>query len=154
MASIQKNQIEYILTLAETGNFSESADKCFVTQSTLSTMIKKYEEQIGFKIFNRKTKPVSLTQEGEAIIKQLKSINQEYENLEEVVRTIKGELHGLFRIGVIPTVAPFLLPRFLNRVVHQYPNIKFSVHEITTEEIVKKNQATRFGCRYRLHTAA
>ena len=86
MTSIHKSQIDYILNLAKTGSFSESAENCFVTQGTLSTMIKKYEEQIGFKIFNRKTKPISLTPEGKAIINQLKVLNSEYDNLEEIIK--------------------------------------------------------------------
>ncbi len=138
MASIQENQINYILSLAQTGSFSQAAEQCFVTQSTLSTMIKKYENQIGFKIFNRKTKPISLTAEGYAIIEQLKTIKREFENLNEIVREAKGELNGEFKIGIIPTIAPFLLPRFLNKITSDYPNIEFRIFEITTEEIINK----------------
>ncbi len=138
MTSISFSQIQYVLALEKTGNFSEAAALCFVTQSTLSTMIKRYEDQIGFQIFNRKTKPISLTPEGQALIHQLKVIRHEYDNLTEIIKATKGEVGGTFYIGIIPTIAPFLLPRFLNKLIQTYPNIEFVVHEITTEEIVKK----------------
>lgn len=129
-------QYEYILAVAKLKNFGLAAEKCFITQSTLSTMIGKFEDEIGIKIFDRKTKPITITQEGEIIIQQLKVLDKEIETLKETIQSIKGELVGEIKIGVIPTVAPYLLPEFLNDFAKKYPKIKFSVSEMTTDTIV------------------
>ena len=130
-------QIEYILAVAELKNFSLAAEKCYITQSTLSTMICKFEDETGIKIFDRKTKPVSVTKEGEEIIRQLKNIAKEIDALNETVQNIKGELSGELKVGIIPTVAPFILPEFLNGFAKKFPGINISVSEMTTENIIE-----------------
>lgn len=134
--SISISQIKYVLSLERTRSFSDAADACFVTQSTLSTMIKKLENQIELKIFDRKTKPLSLTLEGDILIKQFKVLYHEYENLTDLIQTTKDVLSGTLKIGIIPTLAPFLLPLFLDDLVSKYPKVNFIIHEITTNEIV------------------
>lgn len=141
MLSISQSQINYVLALNKTGSFSEAAAYCYVTQSTLSTMIKKLEDQLDFKIFDRKSKPINLTDEGQALIAHLKVIAHEYEVLEEIVQETKDVMQGSLTIGVIPTLAPFLLPLFLDRLVDDYKSIKFYIYEITTEEIVRRIKA-------------
>lgn len=136
--SIQKSQIDYILALAKTGSFSQAAELCYITQSTLSTMIRKYEDSIGIQLFDRKKKPIKPTPEGILVIDQLLKLNHEFENLEEVTKEIKGEIIGGLEIGVIPTIAPFLLPLFLNALIRDYPSVQFSIHELTTEEIIQR----------------
>ena len=131
-------QIKYILAVGELKYFGAAAAQCFVTQSTLSTMIGKFEDEIGIKIFDRKTKPVTVTKEGEVLLEQLKIIIREVDNLDESVKLLKGEMSGEFKIGIIPTVAPYLLPRFLSDFAGRYPNLQFSVTELTTESIIKK----------------
>ncbi len=138
MLSISKSQIKYVLALDKTGSFSEAAGQCFVTQSTLSTMIKKLENQFDFKIFDRKSKPIKLTIEGQNLISQFKLIHHQFETLEELVQETKDVMHGNLSVGIIPTLAPFLLPLFLDRLVSNYPNIKFSIYEITTNEIISR----------------
>ena len=128
-------QIEYVIAVSELKNFGKAAAKCFITQSTLSTMISRFEEEIGINIFDRKTKPVSITQEGAAVICQLKAISREIRTLGEVVQTLKGELSGELKIGIIPTVAPFVLPKFLNDFAKKFPKLNFVVSEITTKNI-------------------
>lgn len=128
-------QFEYVLAVAEWKNFGLAAEKCFVTQSTLSTMIGRFEDEIGIKIFDRKTKPVTITREGEEIISQLKVIEKEVFNLKERVQSIKGEMVGELKIGVIPTVAPYLLPEFLNDFTRKNPKMNFRVREMTTQII-------------------
>lgn len=130
-------QIEYILAVAEIRNFSRAAEKCYITQSTLSTMINKFENETGIKIFDRKTKPVSITKEGENIILQLKNIAKEIDALNETVQNLKGELSGKLKLGIIPTVAPFILPEFLNDFAKKFPKITISVSEMTTQTIIE-----------------
>lgn len=130
-------QINYILAIAELKSFVKAADKCFITQSTLSTMVAKFEDEIGIKIFDRDKKPVCVTKEGKKLINQLKIISKEFDVLDEISQTVKGELSGELKIGIIPTVAPFILPEFLDGFIKKFPNIKFWVSEITTENIIE-----------------
>lgn len=129
-------QIEYVIALSELKNFGQAADRCFITQSTLSTMIARFEDEIGILVFDRKTKPVTITKEGEPIIHQLKIIAKEIENLQEVIHALKGEISGVLKIGIIPTVGPYLIPLFLQDFVEKFPNIHFEISEITTDKIV------------------
>ena len=137
MSSISLSQVQYVLALHRTGNFSEAAHACHITQSTLSTMIKKLEEQIDITLFDRKTKPIRLTAEGEKLIDQFKVLFHEYDNLIEVIQETRTEYYGTFKIGIIPTLAPFLTPFILKNMVESHPKVKFTFMEITTEEILK-----------------
>lgn len=130
-------QIKYAIAVAEVQNFGKAAEKCFITQSTLSTMISRLESELGLQLFDRKKKPITTTKEGEAILQQLKIIHKELATLDEVVGDLKGESSGQLNIGVIPTVAPYLLPLFLNDFVQKHPNIKFIISEVTTDNIIK-----------------
>lgn len=133
-------QFEYVIAVEELRNFGQAADRCNITQSTLSTMIARFEEEIGVTIFDRSTKPVTTTKEGKAVIRQLRIIKKEIGNLQEMVNTLKGEKRGLIKIGVIPTIGPYLLPLFLNNFVQRFPNIHFEISEITTDQIVDQIQ--------------
>ena len=84
-------QIQYVLAVAEVRHFERAADKCFVTQSTLSTMISRFEDELGIQIFDRKRKPLQLTIEGGLLIEQLKKIQRELDQLKEIAHEIKGD---------------------------------------------------------------
>ncbi len=133
-----RSQIEYILALAKLESFGKAAKACFVTQSTLSAMVAKVEEQIGITLFNRKTRPVSLTPQGERVVKVLKSIYREYQVFDEVVNEIKGYDVGDLSIACIPTVAPYLYPLILNEMSRKHSEINFTIHELTTENIIEE----------------
>lgn len=130
-------QFQYILAVAELRHFEQAAEKCFVTQSTLSTMIGRFEEEVGIRIFDRKTKPMSVTQEGEKIIQQLRIILKEIDSLGNIMQEMKGEMVGELRLGVIPTVAPYVLPLFLSKFANAFPKVKVIVEEMTTPEVQK-----------------
>jgi LysR family hydrogen peroxide-inducible transcriptional activator len=131
-------QIEYVVAVYQIRHFGLAAEKCFITQSTLSTMIGRFEDEIGMKLFDRASKPIAVTQEGEEIIPQLQIILKELENLNEQVKSLRGEVGGELHIGIIPTVAPYLLPTFLHSFTKKYPQIHFVVQELTTDSIVAK----------------
>ncbi len=131
-------QFQYILAVAEYKHFEIAAEKCCITQSTLSTMISKFEDEIGFKIFDRKKKPVQLTNEGKIILEQLTIIVNNIDQLKELTSEVKGEVTGSLTLSVIPTIAPFLLPLFLQNFATKFPNLKIKVREETTSEIVRK----------------
>lgn len=130
-------QIKYAIAVAEVQSFGKAAEQCFITQSTLSTMISRLEGELGLQLFNRKKKPIRPTKEGKAILKQFRIIHKELDTLDEVVGDLKGESSGQLHVGVIPTVAPYLLPLFLNDFVQRHPNVKFFISEMTTENIIK-----------------
>jgi LysR family hydrogen peroxide-inducible transcriptional activator len=140
-------QFKYVLAVVDSENFEMAAERCFITQSTLSTMIVRLEVEIGIKIFNRKTKPVSITTEGEKIIDRLRIINNEIGQLENVIQELKGEMVGELRIGIIPTIAPYLLPLFLPKLAHKFPQVKIIVKEIPTAQITEslKNRSLDIG---------
>lgn len=131
-------QIDYILAVAEYRHFELAAAKCYITQSTLSTMIAKFEDEIGLKIFDRKKKPLEVTLEGQSILEQLRLIRTNFSQLEEMTQEIRGEIQGKLTLSVIPTIAPFLLPLFLPSFVAQHPQLHIEIREETTDEILRK----------------
>ncbi len=128
-------QFQYVLAVAECRHFETAAEKCFISQSTLSTMILKFENELGITIFDRKKRPMVVTDGGQKIIDRLKIITNEIGQLEELSKEIKGEIKGVIKVACIPTVAPFLLPLFLVDFAQKYPDLKIEVIEITTDEI-------------------
>ena len=131
-----KSQIEYILALGNLKNFGAAAEACFVTQSTLSAMVAKVEDQMGLEIFNRKTRPITITKQGEEVLKSLRSIYREFQLLDEKLNELKGFELGELSIACIPTVAPYLYPLILNEISDKFKKVNFSIHELTTENIV------------------
>lgn len=131
-------QLKYTLSVAEEGNFTLAAKKCFVSQPTLSMQVQKLEEELDIKIFNRKAKPIILTSVGEKIIKQAKIILEEAKRMKDVVATEKGIIEGHFRLGIIPTVMPTLLPLFLNNFIKKYPKVNLKIEELNTASIVEE----------------
>ena len=128
-------QFQYVLAVVDQKNFEAAAEKCHVTQSTLSTMIGRFEDEIGIKIFNRKTKPVSITDEGKHIIHRLRIVVNEVDLFKNLTQELRGDLIGNFRIGVIPTIAPYLLPLILTEFANQFPQVQIIVRELTTAQI-------------------
>ena len=120
-------QLKYTLAVAEEGNFTLAAEKCFVTQPTLSMQVQKLEEELGIQLFNRKSKPITLTAVGEKIIVQGKVILEEAKRMSDIVATEKGIIEGRFRLGIIPTVMPTLLPLFLNTFIKKYPKVNLKI---------------------------
>ena len=134
---MRRSQVDYILAVAQHQSFSRAAEACFVTQSTLSALVAKVEQDIEITIFDRKTKPVSVTPAGELVLRHLQRIRREFQLLDEAVAAIKGHEVGAIRIACIPTVAPYLFPLMLNQLSVSYPGIHFTIHEMTTEQVVE-----------------
>lgn len=135
-------QLEYIIALDIHRNHVKAAEHCHVTQPTLSMMVKKLEEELGVKIFDRSL-PLKPTPSGEMVISRARLILQEVKNLKEFIRSEKDTIEGEFRLGVIPTLAPYLLPRFLNEFLEKHPGTSFTVMEMQTEEIVRQLKTNR-----------
>ena len=131
-------QLQYTLAVAEEGNFTQAAEKCFVTQPTLSMQVQKLEEELAVKLFNRSTKPISLTTIGEKIIEQAKIILKEARRMDDIVSMERGIVGGNFRLGIIPTIMPTLLPLFLNTFIKKFPKVNLKIEELNTAAIVEE----------------
>lgn len=131
-------QLEYIIAVDTCRHFARAADSCFVTQPTLSMQIQKLEEELEVKIFDRSKQPVVPTQAGKEIIEQARQILAHRDLLLENVKDRKGELTGELRIGIIPTLAPYLLPLFVQSFNKKYPKVKLIVNELMTEFIISR----------------
>ena len=131
-------QLKYVLAVAEYKNFTLAADKCFVTQPTLSMQIQKIEDELSIQIFDRTKKPIQLTDIGQKIVLQAKSIVNEADRIQDIVEQQKGFIGGEFRLGIIPTIMPTLLPMFLNNFIKKYPKVKLIIEELNTAEIITK----------------
>ena len=131
-------QLKYALAIAEHKNFTKAAEKCFVTQPTLSTQIQKLEDELDVIIFDRGKKPIELTDVGRKIVFQARNIVNEAERIQDIVDQQKGFIGGEFRLGIIPTIMPTLLPMFLKNFIKKYPKVKLKIEELTTEEILTR----------------
>lgn len=131
-------QLYYVLAVAEHQNFTKAAEKCFVTQPTLSMQIQKLEDQLDVQIFDRSKKPIELTDVGRKIVHQARNIVNESYRIQDIVDQQKGFIGGEFKIGMIPTIMPTLLPMFLKNFIKRHPKVKLKIEELTTEEIINK----------------
>lgn len=131
-------QLSYIVAVATHGSFGLAARKCHVTQPTLSMQIQKLEDLLGVIIFDRSKQPVVLTPIGARLVEQARIILREAERLQEIVREESGQIQGDFRLGIIPTIAPYLLPLFLQKFMDRYPLVNLTVEELETASIVQR----------------
>ena len=131
-------QLEYVLAVERERHFAKAAASCHVTQPTLSMMIQKLEEELEIKIFDRSKQPVVPTPNGELVIAQARKILLEVSRLQDILRQQKSLLVGNLRVGIIPTLAPYLVHRFINRFLEKYPGVHLSVSEHVTSSIIKR----------------
>lgn len=131
-------QLQYVLAVAQYKNFTLAAEKCFVTQPTLSMQIQKVEDELDILIFDRSKKPIQITDVGAKIIEQAKNIVNEADRMQDIVDLQKGFIGGEFRLGIIPTIMPTLLPMFLNNFIKKYPKVQLIIEELNTSEIIKR----------------
>lgn len=131
-------QLEYIISVDTYRHFANAAAKCFISQPTLSMQIQKLEEELGLKIFDRSKQPVVPTEAGAEIILQARKIVNERDLIQEIVAHRKGVAAGELRVGIIPTLAPYLLPLFVQQFAGKYPQIRITITEIMTEQVVSR----------------
>lgn len=131
-------QLEYILAVDQYRHFAQAAKACYITQPTLSMQLHKLEEELGLKIFDRSKQPVLPTEQGLAVIEQTRKIIAERDLLLEITHHKKDEVSGVLRLGIIPTLAPYLLPLFVNSFIKKFPLVKLQVTELNTTHLVQK----------------
>lgn len=131
-------QLSYIVAVDKYRHFATAAEKSFVTQPTLSMQIHKLEDELGITIFDRSKSPVIPTEIGEKVIEQAKIILKESKQLSDIANFKEDELKGTFKVGIIPTVAPYLVPLFLRSFLNRYPDVDLVFEELLTKEVVEK----------------
>jgi LysR family hydrogen peroxide-inducible transcriptional activator len=134
---ITLTQLEYIVAVDTYRHFGKAAEHCFITQPTLSMQIKKLEEDLEIIIFDRSKQPLIPTDVGQRIIEQARVVLKQSDEINNIVKDHKNQVSGLLRVGIIPTLAPYLLPVFIGKYKKKYPNIFIKVVEQTTENIVE-----------------
>lgn len=133
-------QLQYVLAVAEHHNFTVAAEKSFVTQPTLSMQIQKLEDELGVQVFDRSKKPIQLTEVGKKIVEQARNIVNESHRIKDIVDQQNGFVGGEFKLGIIPTITPTLLPMFLKNFINKYPKINLRIEEQNTETILQNIQ--------------
>ncbi|WP_077195747.1 hydrogen peroxide-inducible genes activator [Prevotella ihumii] len=128
-------QLEYVMAVYRFKHFAKAAEHCNVTQPTLSSMVQKLEDELGIKIFDRRKQPIKPTPSGLLIIEKAWNVLLRARQLKEVVDEQKNTLTGTFNIAVLPTIAPYLIPRFLPKMMNDYPEMDIRVTEMQTEEM-------------------
>lgn len=136
-------QLEYIKAVDTHRHFVKAAKACYVTQATLSMMIQKLEDELGVKIFDRSKQPVVPTEIGEKIIAQARRVLSERDKISNLIEDERGIVSGELRLGIIPTLAPYLLPLFLKEFGQAYPQVKLIISEHTTNAITELLKAAK-----------
>jgi LysR family transcriptional regulator, hydrogen peroxide-inducible genes activator len=139
-------QLEYIVALDTHRHFVLASEKCFVTQPTLSMQIQKLEEELGVKIFDRTKQPVIPTEIGAGIIVQARIILREAKMIQQIINDQKDSMTGELRIGIIPTLAPYLLPSLFKQMREKYPQLDLIIKETITEEVISELKSNRLDC--------
>ena len=129
-------QLEYLLAVANCGSFSAAAEKCFVTQPSLSMQIKNLEEELGIVLLDRTRKPVVPTNAGEAVLRQARETVKAFEAIREIVANLKNDVSGTLRLGIIPTIAPYLLYRLIPDFTKKYPKVDLIIREMKSRDII------------------
>jgi LysR family hydrogen peroxide-inducible transcriptional activator len=135
MASI--TQLEYVVALDQCRHFGRAAFQCHVSQPTLSAQLRKLEEELGVVLFDRNKQPILPTEDGKAFIEQAKVVLTEFKRFSLLGNRSADELSGEFRLAVIPTIAPYLMPLFLGKFTKRYPRIELAIEEMSTERIIE-----------------
>ena len=139
-------QLEYVVALDTHRHFVLASEKCFVTQPTLSMQIQKLEEELGVKLFDRTKQPVIPTEIGEEIIAQARVVLREAKLIKQTISEQQDSMVGELRIGIIPTLAPYLLPPLFKRMSENYPGLELVIKETITEDVIHELKNNRLDC--------
>lgn len=131
------SQLNYILAVDRCRNFAQAARECFVTQPTLSMQIQKLEDYLQITVFDRSKTPVIPTPMGTKVLEYARRIMQGSNELEELAKSLRGEIAGEYVLAVIPTLAPYVLPLFVHKFIEKYPQVELKVFEHQTDEIIR-----------------
>ncbi|MEP5732323.1 MAG: LysR substrate-binding domain-containing protein [Sulfitobacter sp.] len=137
MVNFTLRQLRYFEALALHGHFGRAAETCAISQPALSVQIKELEATLGTQLFDRSARQVRLTSFGEAFGTRVREILRNVDALDDFARAAQGQLTGRFRLGVIPTIAPYLLPELIGNLGRSHPGIELHVRETLTPRLVQ-----------------
>jgi len=143
---ISLKQIKYALAVGRNLHFRKAAEECNISQSALSTALQEMEQQLGFSIFERDNKKVLITPLGEELLKKAQNINIQVEDISKMRQSFGQLLSGPFSVGMIPTIAPYLLPMLLPSLNKRYPNLELSVAEEQSHVLVDRVRRGELDC--------
>lgn len=138
MNQLTLKHLRYFEALARHGHFGRAADACAISQPALSMQIKELEELLGTKLFERSARQVRLTSFGEELSSRVRTIMQSVDELGDMARASHHQLTGRLRLGVIPTVAPYLLPTIVGNIAHTHNDLNIHVHETLTPKLIQE----------------
>ena len=130
--------LKYVVAVAETHHFGKAAERCFVSQPTLSGQIRKLEDELGVAIFERTNRSVEITPVGESIVNHARDILEQVEVIEQLAQSHQDPLAGPLRIGAIPTLSPYLMPLILLPLKKQHPQMKLVLSEELTDVLLER----------------
>lgn len=136
-------QLEYALAVAGHQSFVRAAESFHLSQPALTMQLKKLEDTLGFVLFDRSRKPLQVTPEGKAFLEKAREVMLSFRELAQIADELKQTEEKELSLGVIPTLAPFLLPLFINHFRERYPEIRLLLYELTTEEIITRIKSGR-----------
>src|SRR5688572_30314046 len=134
---MEMHQLRYVVAVARTGNFSRAAEQCHVAQPSLSQQIQKLEDELGERLFDRMKREAKLTSPGEAFLRRAVRILEEVDAARREATDAKQVPRGVLTVGVLPTIAPYLLPALVARFTQKFPNVEIVVQEDTTARLLK-----------------
>tara|TARA_R110001583_G_scaffold30866_3_gene106185 strand:+ start:6956 stop:7861 length:906 start_codon:yes stop_codon:yes gene_type:complete len=138
--------LEYLIALEELKHFRKAAEKCFVSQPTLSGQIRKLEDELNVQLMERSSRKVIFTQAGLDIVSKAKTILMEAKALKEIAKSHNEPMHGTLHIGLIPTVAPYLLPLIIPTMKKHFPDLELYLHENQTDVLIKQLEEGELDC--------
>lgn len=141
LSQVTLTQMRYAVAIEETGSFRLAAAACHVSQSGLSMQLQKLEELLGQVLFDRSKKPVMITPAGAPALAQMRAILRETERLGQIVAADGDSPSGRYRLGVIPTLSPTVIPLFMGPFIRAYPHVELMVEELKTSEIIARLRA-------------
>ena len=139
-------QLEYLKEIYVCGSFSVAADRLGLTQPALSLQIQKLEEELEFKLIDRTKRPFQFTDEGKVFYEKSLEILKQIEALKQISINISEEVSGKVRVGVIPTLAPYLVPLFIQQLAKDYPALQLEIYELKTEVIINEIKMGDIDC--------
>lgn len=143
--------LQYLVALSQHKHFGKAADACFVSQPALSMQIRKLEESLGVKLLERNNKSVLLTDTGLAITERARSILNQIDELRDLAKSSKDPFSGELKLGIIPTLAPYLLPLIVGPLSKKFPRVSFYLHEQQTAVLLEKLKTGQLDAAFLVH---
>lgn len=136
--AIKLRDLEYLVAVEEERHFHRAAERCFVSQPTLSGQLKKLEERLGVQLIERSTRQVVMTDVGRVVTEQARRLLSQARGIEEIAQSFHDPMAGELKLGLIPTLAPYLLPQIMPAMKKRFPRLKLWLYEQQTAQLLER----------------